>query len=56
MSWESAHHAPVLWRHPAQRARWELAAASLRGFRSTLDGLGFTEHQRDRWYITEVAA
>ena len=36
-------HAPVLWRHPSQRARWELAAASLRGFRSTLDGLGFTE-------------
>ncbi|RYB95064.1 aspartate--tRNA(Asn) ligase [Nocardioides oleivorans] len=36
-------HAPVLWRHPAQKARWELAAASLRGFRSTLDGLGFTE-------------
>ncbi len=36
-------HAPVLWRHPAQRARWLLAAASLRGFRSTLDGLGFTE-------------
>lgn len=36
-------HAPVLWRHPAQRARWELAAASLRGFRTTLDGLGFTE-------------
>ena len=36
-------HAPVLWRHPAQRARWELAAASLKGFRATLDGLGFTE-------------
>ena len=36
-------HAPVLWRHPAQRAKWELAAASLRGFRSTLDGLDFTE-------------
>jgi len=36
-------HAPVLWRHPAQRGRWQLAAASLRGFRSTLDGLGFTE-------------
>ena len=36
-------NAPVLWRHPAQRAKWELAAASLRGFRSTLDGLGFTE-------------
>src|SRR4051794_35689540 len=26
-------HAPVTWRHPQQRARWELAAASLRGFR-----------------------
>jgi nondiscriminating aspartyl-tRNA synthetase len=36
-------HAPVLWRHPAQRSRWEIAAASLRGFRSTLDELGFTE-------------
>jgi nondiscriminating aspartyl-tRNA synthetase len=36
-------HAPVLWRHPAQRCRWEVAAAALRGFRSTLDGLGFTE-------------
>jgi nondiscriminating aspartyl-tRNA synthetase len=36
-------HAPVLWRHRAQRARWEVAAASLRGFRTTLDGLGFTE-------------
>ncbi|MFN8189314.1 MAG: aspartate--tRNA(Asn) ligase [Nocardioidaceae bacterium] len=36
-------HAPVAWRHPAQRARWELAAASLRGFRTTLDELGFTE-------------
>ncbi len=38
-------HAPVTWRHPVQRARWELAAASLRGFRATLDGLGFTEIQ-----------
>ncbi len=36
-------HAPVLWRHPAQRARWDLAAASMRGFRTTLDGLDFTE-------------
>lgn len=36
-------HAPVLWRHPAVRARWELAAASLRGFRATLDAAGFTE-------------
>ncbi|MET1060008.1 MAG: aspartate--tRNA(Asn) ligase [Nocardioides sp.] len=38
-------HAPVTWRHPAQKATWELAAATLRGFRSTLDGLGFTEIQ-----------
>ena len=37
--------APVTWRHPVQRARWELAAASLRGFRATLDGWGFTEIQ-----------
>lgn len=36
-------NAPVLWRHPAQRAKWELAAASLRGFRATLDDLDFTE-------------
>ena len=38
-------HAPVTWRHPARRARWELAAASLRGFRATLDAQGFTEIQ-----------
>jgi nondiscriminating aspartyl-tRNA synthetase len=38
-------HAAVTWRHPAQRARWELAAASLRGFRATLDDAGFTEVQ-----------
>ena len=36
-------HAAVAWRHPAQRARWEVAAASLRGFRTTLDAAGFTE-------------
>ena len=42
-------HAPVAWRHPAQRARWELAAATLRGFRSTLDGLGFTEIQTPKF-------
>jgi nondiscriminating aspartyl-tRNA synthetase len=42
-------HAPVTWRHPAQRARWELAAASLRGFRSTLDAAGFTEVQTPKF-------
>ncbi|MFC8800594.1 aspartate--tRNA(Asn) ligase [Promicromonospora sp. NPDC057138] len=36
-------HAAVAWRHPAQKARWEIAAASLRGFRVTLDAAGFTE-------------
>jgi nondiscriminating aspartyl-tRNA synthetase len=36
-------HAAVTWRHPAQKARWEVAAASLRGFRATLDAAGFTE-------------
>src|SRR3954468_21019429 len=36
-------HAATTWRHPMQRAKWELAAASLRGFRDTLDAQGFTE-------------
>ncbi|WP_419706260.1 aspartate--tRNA(Asn) ligase [Promicromonospora sp. NFX87] len=36
-------HAAVTWRHPAQKARWEVTAASLRGFRATLDAAGFTE-------------
>jgi nondiscriminating aspartyl-tRNA synthetase len=42
-------HAPVTWRHPAQRAKWELAAASLRGFRETLDRAGFTEIQTPKF-------
>jgi nondiscriminating aspartyl-tRNA synthetase len=42
-------HAPVTWRHPAQRAKWELAAASLRGFRGTLDAAGFTEIQTPKF-------
>ncbi len=41
--------APVTWRHPAQRARWELAAATLRGFRETLDAAGFTEIQTPKF-------
>jgi nondiscriminating aspartyl-tRNA synthetase len=36
-------HAATTWRHPAQKAKWDLAAASLRGFRATLDADGFTE-------------
>jgi nondiscriminating aspartyl-tRNA synthetase len=35
--------APVALRHPRQRAPFELAAASLSGFRASLDRLGFTE-------------
>jgi nondiscriminating aspartyl-tRNA synthetase len=38
-------NAPVSLRHPAVRAGWEIAAAALHGFRSTLDGLDFTEIQ-----------
>ncbi|MEZ0491674.1 aspartate--tRNA(Asn) ligase [Kineococcus sp. TBRC 1896] len=36
-------HASLTWRHQERRAVWELAAASLRGFRATLDAAGFTE-------------
>jgi nondiscriminating aspartyl-tRNA synthetase len=38
-------NAPVALRHPAIRAGWEIAAAALHGFRSTLDSLEFTEIQ-----------
>jgi nondiscriminating aspartyl-tRNA synthetase len=36
-------HAPVALRHPALRAGFEIAAASVAGFREALDSLGFTE-------------
>jgi nondiscriminating aspartyl-tRNA synthetase len=42
-------HAAVTWRHTARRARWELAAASLHGFRAALDGWGFTEIQTPKF-------
>ncbi|HEY7225915.1 MAG TPA: aspartate--tRNA(Asn) ligase [Micromonosporaceae bacterium] len=38
-------HAPVALRHPARQAVFRAAAAAVRGFRSTLDALGFTEVQ-----------
>ena len=38
-------NAPVALRHPAVRAGWEVAAAAIHGFRSALDGQGFTEIQ-----------
>ncbi|WP_258566900.1 aspartate--tRNA(Asn) ligase [Microbacterium sp. Se5.02b] len=51
-------HAAVTWRHPVQRAKWELAAASLRGFRRTLDAAGFTEIQTPKLVdsVTESGA
>jgi nondiscriminating aspartyl-tRNA synthetase len=36
-------NAAVALRHPVLRKRFEVAAASVAGFRRTLDGLGFTE-------------
>jgi nondiscriminating aspartyl-tRNA synthetase len=36
-------HAAVTLRHPRRRACWELAAASMSGFRATLRAQGFTE-------------
>jgi nondiscriminating aspartyl-tRNA synthetase len=36
-------HAPVTLRHPALRAGFEIASASVAGFREALGGLGFTE-------------
>lgn len=38
-------HAPVALRHPRARATFELAAASVAGFRAALDRLGFVEIQ-----------
>ncbi|WP_168200775.1 aspartate--tRNA(Asn) ligase [Allokutzneria sp. NRRL B-24872] len=36
-------NAPIALRHPGLRARFEIAAAGVAGFRSTLDRLGFVE-------------
>lgn len=41
-------HAPVALRHPRKRATFELAAASIAGFRAALDGLGFTRSRPRR--------
>jgi nondiscriminating aspartyl-tRNA synthetase len=38
-------HAAVALRHPARRAVFAASAAAVKAFRSTLDGLGFTEIQ-----------
>src|SRR5919197_773484 len=36
-------NAPIALRHPRERAKFQVAAASLAGFRRALDGLGFVE-------------
>jgi nondiscriminating aspartyl-tRNA synthetase len=36
-------NAAVTWRHPTQQAVWRVAAASMKGFRQTLDALDFVE-------------
>lgn len=38
-------NAPVALRHPRMRARFEISAASVAGFRSALDAVGFVETQ-----------
>jgi nondiscriminating aspartyl-tRNA synthetase len=38
-------HAATTWRHPRRQAVWQLAAASLHGFRATLLDADFTEVQ-----------
>jgi nondiscriminating aspartyl-tRNA synthetase len=38
-------HAATTWRHQRRQAIWQLAAASLHGFRAILDDSGFTEVQ-----------
>ena len=38
-------NASLAWRHPRQRALWQLSAAALHGFRAALDALAFTEVQ-----------
>jgi nondiscriminating aspartyl-tRNA synthetase len=44
--------APVALRHPAVRERFRLAARAVAAFRSTLDGLGFTEIQTPKIVAT----
>jgi nondiscriminating aspartyl-tRNA synthetase len=36
-------HSALALRHPRERAKFEIAAASVAGYRAALDGLGFTE-------------
>ncbi len=45
-------YAPVALRHPLRREAFQIAAASVRGFRAALDGLGFVEIQTPKIVAT----
>jgi nondiscriminating aspartyl-tRNA synthetase len=45
-------YAPVALRHPKQRQAFQIAAASVRGFRAALDGLGFVEIQSPKIVVS----
>jgi len=45
-------YAPVALRHPKQREAFQIAAASVRGFRAALDGLGFVEIQSPKIVVS----
>jgi len=45
-------YAPVALRHPKQREAFQIAAASVRGFRTALDGLGFVEIQTPKIVVS----
>jgi len=45
-------YAPVALRHPKQREAFQIAAASVRGFRAALDGLGFVEIQTPKIVVS----
>lgn len=45
-------HAPVTLRHPRQRAAFQIAAASVAGYRAALDRLGFVEIQTPKIVAT----
>jgi nondiscriminating aspartyl-tRNA synthetase len=45
-------NALTTWRHPRRQAVWQLAAATLQGFRSALLGLDFTEVQTPKVVAT----
>ena len=47
-------HAPVTLRHPRSRATWQIASASMHGFRRALASDGFTEIQTPKLVGTSI--